>query len=52
VPPTLADRWFSDVLLEAQDAPEAVACVMAHRTELLFKLLIDRQRWLAHGDDD
>jgi hypothetical protein len=45
-PVTLLDRWHRDTLLAIQGAPESAAIVMLGRSEVLFKLLIDRLRWL------
>lgn len=45
-PAALCDRWMSDTLLACDGAPEGVQAVMMHRTEVLFALLVDRQRWL------
>jgi hypothetical protein len=45
-PAGLLDRWHVDTLLALDGAPPRAQVVMAYRTELLFQLLIDRQRWL------
>jgi hypothetical protein len=45
-PPLLLDRWWSDALLAVRDAPAHVQLVLLHRSEVLFRLLIDRTRWL------
>jgi hypothetical protein len=45
-PPALCDRLHADTFLALDGAPPQAAVVMAYRTELLFRLLIDRTRWL------
>jgi hypothetical protein len=51
-PPSLCDKWYSDALLLAQDQPESVQVILWHRTEVLFALLLDRQRWLRSKTGD
>jgi hypothetical protein len=46
----LADKWMSDTLIAVDGAPERVAAVMFSRTEMLFRLLIDRMRWINRGE--
>lgn len=43
-------RWFSDALLAAEGRPEGVQAILMHRTETLFALLLDRQRWINRPD--
>lgn len=52
-PPAQCDRWYSDALLAAEGQPEGVQAILMHRTEVLFQLLLDRQRWINRpGDAD
>jgi hypothetical protein len=45
-PLPLLDRWHADTLVAIEGAPEYAAIVMLGPSEVLFKLLLDRLRWL------
>jgi hypothetical protein len=46
----LIDRLWSETLIAVQQAPLHVRPVLAYRSEVLFKLLVDRARWLDRED--
>jgi hypothetical protein len=48
LPVPILDRLWSEGLLAMGSAPPQVRAVMAHRSECLFALLIDRSKWIAH----
>ena len=51
-PATMCDLWWSDVLIAIDGCARSVQAAMLARTELLFRLLIDRQCWLLERDGE
>jgi hypothetical protein len=45
-PPAMCDKLRADTLTACLGAPERAQVVMFYRSELLFRSLLDRLRWL------
>jgi hypothetical protein len=46
----LIDKLWSETLIAVQQAPLHVRPILAYRSEVLFRLLVDRARWLDRDD--
>jgi hypothetical protein len=52
LPVPILDRLHSEMLLAIDGTPEHAASVMCYRSEVLYRLLLDRTRWLDERDAD